>query len=293
VVLYDSDLSAAVSFDPRATADADRFTHERIEPRLASGTLPDDEPPLVVIATDGELYGHHLPHRELFLERLVQPRPDGARRGFDVVSLDEALLESTGRPLRTIRLAERTSWSCHHGVLRWSADCPCQADGRWKGPLRAALDRLAAGIDVVTTEVSAGLAGSPDPWAARDAYVDVVVGDVEGARYARRWVAGSGRTAAGDSKTLLALMEAQRWRLAMFASDGWYWDDPARPETAGVLRAAARAARLIDGLADAGLERRLVADLALFTSPGHGVDGAEIYDLALAAVGQPGLAERA
>jgi hypothetical protein len=291
IVLYDADLSAAVSFDPHATADADRFTHERIEPRLASGTLPDDEPPLVVIATDGELYGHHLPHRELFLERLVLPRADGAPRGFDVVSLDEALLESTGRPLRTIHLAERTSWSCHHGVLRWSADCPCQPDGRWKGPLRAALDRLAAGIDVATTDVAARLPGSPDPWAARDAYVDVVVGDVEGARYARRWVRGSGRTAAAGADTLLALMEAQRWRLAMFASDGWYWDDPARPETAGVLRAAARAARLIDGLAGAGLERRLVADLALFTSPGHGIDGAEIYELALAAVGQPGIAE--
>jgi len=300
VALYDAELSAAVSFDPRATADADAFSHDRLEPRLASETHPDDEPPLVVIATDGELYGHHQPFRELFLERLLRPRSDGVARGFDVVPLAEALTEPLGRPFRTIDLAERTSWSCHHGVLRWSADCGCAPDGRWKAPLRAALDRLAAGIDVLTEQLADRLPGSPDPWAARDAYVDVVVGAEAPAEFARRWLpdeAVIGAPAGADhAARLYALMEAQRWRLAMFTSDGWYWDDPVRPETASVLRAAARAARLIDGLHDGtidrtgatGLERRLVADLALLASPGHRVDGAEIYRRALASVGQPG-----
>jgi hypothetical protein len=292
VALYDRHLSSAVSFDARATADADRFAQEDLEPRLASGTLPDDEPPLVVIATDGELYGHHQPFRQLFLERLVQPRPDGVARSFDITSLGEALREPDGRPFRAIRIVERTSWSCHHGVQRWSSDCQCAADGRWKAPLRAAFERLAAGIDVITEQVAASLAGSPDPWAARDAYVDVVVGATDGHAFAARWLeAGAGTTVPGhaDAGRFLALMEAQRWRLAMFTSDGWYWDDPARPETGSVLRAAARAARLIDALANAGLERRLVADLRLLSSPGHRVDGAEIYERALADVGQPGL----
>ncbi len=297
VAAYDADLSAAVSFEPRATADADRFADEAVEPRLASGTLPDDEPPLVVISTDGELYGHHQPFRELFLERLVQPLPAGEVRGFDVVSLDAALREPADRPFRTIRIVERTSWSCHHGVLRWSADCPCVADGRWKGPLRAALERLAAGIDVVTAQLMRDLAGPPDPWQARDAYVDVVIGAEDRDAFARRWLPGPGSGSrdrgAAARVTLLTLMEAQRWRLAMFSSDGWYWDDPSRPETAAVLRAAARAARLIDDLAGAGLERRLVADLGLFTSPGHRIDGATIYDRALAAVGQPASRMRA
>lgn len=72
----------------------------------------------------------------------------------------------------------------------------------------------------------------------------------------------------------------------MFASDGWFWDDPVRPETRQVLRAAARAARIVDGLADARLERRLVADLSLLQSPAQGVDGAAIYRAALAEIGQ-------
>jgi hypothetical protein len=86
---------------------------------------------------------------------------------------------------------------------------------------------------------------------------------------------------------LLDLLEAQRWRLAMFASDGWFWDDPIRPETRQVLRAAARAVRLIDATAGTRLERRLLDDLALLTSPSRGLDGGAIYRMAVSDVGQP------
>jgi hypothetical protein len=296
VAFYDGDLSSAVSFAPHATADADRFAQDIVEQRMAADTLPDDEPPLVVIATDGELYGHHQTFRELFLERLVQPRTDGDGPDFDVLPLATALAETENRPFRFVTIAERTSWSCHHGVLRWTAECPCVPDGRWKGPLRSALERLAGGIDAVTVEVGAGFAGLSDVWAARDDYVEVVIGAEDASAFAGRWLGGGGggrdagsREAATEATRFLALMEAQRWRLAMFASDGWFWDDPMRPETAAVLRAASHAVRLAAGLAPsaAGLERRLVADLALLRSPGHHLDGAEIYRRALAEVGQP------
>ena len=73
----------------------------------------------------------------------------------------------------------------------------------------------------------------------------------------------------------------------MFASDGWYWDDPSRPETRQVLRSAARAARIVDRLAGTALETRLVADLATLRSPALDVDGGAIYRHALSEVGQP------
>ncbi len=63
---------------------------------------------------------------------------------------------------------------------------------------------------------------------------------------------------------------------------------PSGRRPSAVLRAAAFAARTIDRLVDVGLEQRLVADLALLTSPGHGIDGLEIYRRALDEVGQPG-----
>jgi hypothetical protein len=73
----------------------------------------------------------------------------------------------------------------------------------------------------------------------------------------------------------------------MFASDGWFWDDPIRPETRQVIRAAARSVRLVDATEGTRLEARLLDDLALLTSPSRGLDGAAIYAMALADVGQP------
>ena len=283
VALYDAALSGAISFEPGATWDADRFIRERLVPRAAE-PMPQGEQPIVLIATDGELYGHHQLFRELFLKRLVQPRPDGSEHGPDVVPLAHALREEPGRPFRTIRIVERTSWSCHHGVLRWSSECPCTEGASWKAPLRSALDRLAAGIDALTERLASGLAGAPDPWAARNDYVDVVVGAEAGRAFAVRWLGDA--ESPDDRSTLLGLMEVQRWRLAMFASDAWFWEEPVRTETMTVLRAAAWAARRMDALAGSGLERRLVADLALLVSPEHAIDGVEIYRRALAEVGQ-------
>jgi hypothetical protein len=297
VAFYDGVLSGAVSFQPEVTADADQFARERVLPALAAPLHRDGShrreagAPLVLVATDGELYGHHQRWRDLFLARLTNPEED---RGFDVVSLGRALEAEDPATLPAALVADRTSWSCHHGVLRWSGECPCAPDGRWKGPLRAALERLAAGVDAVTELLSRDLPGRSDvpaepgpldAWAARDAYVDVVIGATAPAAFAAACLAaGAGEPA---SQRLLSLLEAQRWRLAMFASDGWYWDDPARPETKHVLRCAAWAARTVDLLAGTRLEQRLEEDLALFVSPSRGIDGHGLYREALAEVGRP------
>ena len=297
VVFYDGALSGAVSFQPEVTADADRFAREYVLPALAAPLHRDGShrreagAPLVVVATDGELYGHHQRWRDLFLARLTNPEQD---RGFDIVTLGDALDAEDPATLPLALIAERTSWSCHHGVLRWSGECACVPDGRWKGPLRAALDRLAAGVDTLTEALAGGLESRGavprervplDPWAARDAYVDVVTGAVAPAGFAAARLAP--RPGDDAPRRLLELMEAQRWRLAMFASDGWYWDDPARPETKHILRCAARAARTLDRLAGSHLERRLEEDLALFVSPSRGIDGHGLYREAIADVGGP------
>ncbi len=283
VIFYDAGLSASVSFEPETTSDAERFARERVAPRLHAGNEPVLDP-LALIATDGELYGHHQQFRDLFLQHLLAPDPASPDRGFDVVTVDEVVVEPDGHPHPTVRIAERTSWSCHHGVARWGAECPDAADGHWKAPLRAAFERLAGAIDVVTAATISELPGGGDADAARDAFVDVVVGRTSPLDFASdRW---PGADDAGRARAL-ELLEAQRWRLAMFASDGWYWDDPIRPETRQVIRAAARAARLTDATAGTRLERRLVADLALLTSPSRGLDGAAIYRIALADVDQP------
>jgi hypothetical protein len=228
-----------------------------------------------------------LQFRDLFLQRLTAPDPAAPDRGFDVVSLATAVAEPPDQPFPVVRIAERTSWSCHHGVARWYAECPDAADGRWKNPLRAAFERLAGAIDLETELLFERLPGSLDPWQLRDAWVDVVVGAMSAEAFVAER-APSGVTD-DDRKRIARVMEAQRWRLAMFASDGWFWDDPIRLETRQVLRAAARAVRIIDEIAGTGLERRLIDDLSLFVSPSRGLNGTEIYRTALTDLGPLGV----
>lgn len=278
-VVYDGLLSAAVSFEPAATVDADAFVRDRLMPRLWQEPLSDGSPPLVVIATDGELYGHHQPLRDHFLARLVG-RKAPADLPYATPTLVAAVEQAVAAGLPSGRLIDRTSWSCMHGIVRWGAGCACVPDGAWKGPLRGALDRLAGGVDAATEHLLRDLPGSPDQWAARDASVDIVLGLETGASFADSWLAPT--ASATDRATFAAVMEAQRWRLSMFASCGWFWDEPARVETAAALRAAVRAARLIDRLAGTDLERRLVVDLHLVAA-----EGLRLVDSALAAVGAP------
>jgi len=278
-VLYDGLLSAAVSFDPGATVDADSFVRDRLVPRLWQEPLPRDAPSLVVIATDGELYGHHQPLRDQFLARLIG-RAAPTELPYSTPALGAAVERAAADGLPAATLRDRTSWSCHHGIARWGTSCECVPDGAWKGPLRSALDRLAGGVDAATETVSRALPGRPDPWAARDASVDVLLGLVTASSFAARWLApGASET---QHAKFAAVMEAQRWRLAMFASCAWFWEAPARIETAATLRSAVRAARLVDGLAGTALEHRLVTDLALVSA-----DGIDVLDAALAAVGAP------
>ena len=250
---YDAGLSTSVSFEPDATTDADRFARERIHPRLADGWA-DDAPALAVIASDGELYGHHQPLRELFLARLIGE----ADLGYDVVTLEDALA-SDGRALETAELVERTSWSCHHGIARWSGACDCVTDGSWKADLRASLDRLAADIDTETERLARDLPGTPDAWAARDAYVDVVIGATTADAFAAAWLGA--RAAPSERADFLTMLAAQRWRLAMYASCGWFWEAPERIETVGVIGLPRHAAALVDGLLGTSLRRRLDTDL--------------------------------
>ncbi len=315
VAFYDGGLSGAVSFDPSATADADTFIRDRLIPRFGmpaaeqealrarvggaeqwDAQMPAEVPaaasatsPMVVIATDGELYGHHQKFRDLFLHRLVAG-PDAVHaaipdRGFDVVRLADAFADPGFAHLPVTRITERTSWSCHHGVARWSAECPDATDGRWKGPLRSALERLAARIDIVSEEFVRGHGRRVDLGAARDAYIEVVSGIETGETFVARWLGTRATAAAVEG--FLDVLEAQRWRLAMFQSDGWFWDDPIRFETKQVLRAAARAVRLVEAHAPSHLEARFGDDLTLLTSPSRGLDGFAIYRAALDEVGQP------
>jgi hypothetical protein len=123
--------------------------------------------------------------------------------------------------------------------MRWSGDCDCTpGDGQWKLGLRRALDHLAERVDAVSVEQSRG----SDIWALRDDYVDVVIG----AAALDSWLAERGITGDARTHSISVLMEAQRYRLAMFASCAFYWDDLTRIEAGYGVKSGLHAATLLD-----------------------------------------------
>ena len=240
---------------------------------------------MAVIATDGELYGHHQKFRDLFLARLVNPGPDVPDRGFDVTTVGQVVggTPACCLPADPDRRADLVELPPRRAAL----------DGRMPGRRRRPLEGAAArgpraarfGDRRGRRESGGGFHGSGALWRARDEYVDVIFGAETPEGFAQPLDAPRPRPE--QRERFLVLLEAERWRLAMFASDGWFWGDPIRLETKHVLLCAARAARLIDGAAGTDLEGRLVDDLSLFTSPSRRIDGSAIYPEALSDAGQP------
>ena len=259
IAFYDQQLSGRLSFEPNLSCDADRFLNDEIYPRLG-GRLENDRVPLLLIATDGELYGHHQPFRDKFIQRLGDQAPQFGQLSAALDSWPLAALPETHLP-------DASSWSCHHGVSRWAGVCPCTPDAHWKTPLRAALRAHAERADAVSFDLARSLRVDLD--AALLAWADVAGGH----RPADSLVAQL--TTPKRAKALTELLYAQESRLAMFTSCAWYWADLDRPEPAIALRHAGFAARTLDELTGSDLELRLRDDLAHVVE--RGLDAATFY----------------
>ena len=229
VFVYDGAIAHDVAFGP-LLRDARRWAERLL-------TAP---PGAVVVATDGETFGHHHRFGEMALAALFA---DLATRAGVRVENCAAVLARTP-PCEDIELIAPSSWSCEHGVERWRSDCGCGGDPhhprhqRWRAPLRAALDWLATELHAALEREAPPLLG--DPWDARDGY-----GAVAGAGAAEvgRFVGERLRPDAGPDGAIRAreLLDLECDALRMFTSCGWFFDDIAGLEGRQVLRYAAHA----------------------------------------------------
>ena len=249
VVVYDAGLGGLISFNPNSTDSAGAFAREKLLPLFSDRV---HKPTLVPIASDGEVYGHHHTFKDLFLEDLLARRlPEN---GIEAITLDAFVQRFP--PSKVSTVLERSSWGCPHRLARWSTGCACTArDSSWKQPLRHALDELAEAVD--TLYEREGAAALTDPWAARDAYVDVVDDAVAFSDWLNQWQ----RPGVANAARAQALLEAQRHRLAMYASCAFYWEDVDRLEPGYSIRRGLAAADLLDDLVGARLRTRFVARL--------------------------------
>jgi hypothetical protein len=232
--------------------------------------LRQGEPHLILVATDGELYGHHQHFRDLFLAHLL--KTSAAR--IDIEPTFPARWLQAHPPRRTIGIRERTSWSCHHGVARWMDNCGCTpSGGQWKAVLHRALDRLAGELDAQYAEAVRPFVS--DPWELRHRYIHVMLGALGAADLIGEL---AGRSLPADVVGRIAmLLEAQRERQRMFTSCGWFFDDFDRIEPKNNLAYAAQAVWLTRQATGADLAPGALAQLRLVESRRSGLRGDQVF----------------
>lgn len=258
VFFYNGHLSSSISFDTQATTNADNFAQHWLLPCVENDKLRQRQPQLLLIATDGELYGHHQPQRELFLQYLT--RVSAKHVGMEVTFLRHYLEQNP--PQRCIQIVDDTSWSCHHGVKRWSTGCECTwGNASWKKHLRGAFDTLASAADVIFEHEGTRL--FRDNQAALCDFIHVWAGRENEAEFlARHLKARYRETRHAVSPLALRLLRSQMYKHQMYTSCAFYFEDIDRIEPKNALAAAAITLRLLGRLASSGLRQQFRDELA-------------------------------
>jgi alpha-amylase/alpha-mannosidase (GH57 family) len=275
VFFYDGAIARGIAFEGLLGSS------EALVARFAQAARGGDEGRVVNVATDGESYGHHFKWGDRGLAYALEV--EAPRRGLRVTNYGEFLENHPPRfevQLEAGPAGEGSSWSCAHGVGRWIRDCGCSTGGRdgwdqrWRGPLRNAMDVVrdatAAHLD------DAGAALFADPWGARDAYIDVLLGRASADAFLRVHARSGVANDPSRRTRALALLEASRHAMLAYTSCGWFFSDLSGIETLQVMRYAGRALDLLAEAGGAPPERRFLDVLGAARSNldehGTGVD---------------------
>jgi alpha-amylase/alpha-mannosidase (GH57 family) len=273
VFFYNGPASRAIAFEGLLDSGDNLFM------RLKSGFKEGSQPQLVNVATDGESYGHHHKHGEMALAYALLL----VERDKTVQLANYGMFLAECPPEYECEIEDNTSWSCVHGVERWRSNCGCNGglpyNQLWRAPLRQALDELRDALVPLTEQEGAKL--FRDVWAARDAYIAVILdrGDENTARFFAQHQSHELNEA--ERESAIELMEMQRHTQLMYTSCGWFFDDISGIETVQIIAYAARVlqlARKLFGQQAKGLEPAFLARIAEAKSndPNRG-DGAQIY----------------
>lgn len=270
VFFYQQELSAQVSFHPESTINADDFAKYNLINKFQNDLSNQEKPQLILVASDGELYGHHQALRHYFLARLV----DGASSTLGIRPTYPALWLKMYPPRETIKIHEKTSWSCHHGVSRWMGECACTPNnGDWKSHLRLAFERLSNELDRLYLDVVGKFFA--DPWELRNRYIHVLLGEIQLEKLANQMSMVS--LTSEQLRRVHLLLESQRERQRMFTSCGWFFEDLDRIEPKNNVAYAAQAvwlARLATGV---DLEPDITAYLKRVKSLSTGLSAVTVF----------------
>ena len=114
IIHFNKRISEAVWFDNDTTIFAEKFLQK----------FPEKS--AYMIGTDMELYGHLLSYKDQFLSYVTKKKVL-SQSGFGAFDVVEAL-QKKHRMKTAIR--ELSSWSCSHGIKRWTGECLCDTTDR-------------------------------------------------------------------------------------------------------------------------------------------------------------------
>jgi alpha-amylase/alpha-mannosidase (GH57 family) len=275
VFFYEQDISSNISFNPSITSNADEFAQKTLTDKYPSS----DKDQLILIASDGELYGHHQKFRYKFLKQLFNQSL--FRSGIQPTYLEMWLKDHP--PKEFVEIAERTSWSCMHELRRWSGICDCTPHPEWKAPLRNALDAVADKLDQVFFNETKKLI--KDPWDLRNFAINTR--DPNFNLQDKIHELGGKTLNSNQESQVMLLLRSQFERQRMFASCAWFFEDFDRIEPQNAARYAAFAVHLAEKATHSQLTRDLLPAFEKVKSNRSDLNAGEVFSEFLERVSIP------
>lgn len=267
VFRFDRQLSALISFgeglkDGAALADSIVEAALGLEPGAA-----------ILMATDGETFGHHRKSGAAELARAIM----ALGRRDDVVVTNCSNYLAAHPASGSFDMTTPSSWSCPHGIERWRSDCGCRIDSEttqeWRAPFFEAMDFVKNHARTVYERYAKSLIDKPDEALKESIRMFIDPSPAVQEDFFNRHKVTDER----NRTRLMRLYEMVRASQAALTSCAWFFDDFGGLEGRVALRWAARAADIAAEFA-AGIESQLLSRLREIHSIRRDVgDAATLY----------------
>lgn len=297
IFFYDKSISIGVSFGD-LLSNGENFAGSLINAPFYN----QEQPEIIIIASDGETYGHHKKFGDMALAYCLKSIGNNQMAKLTVFG---EYLENFP-PAYEVKIIENTSWSCRHSLCRWKEDCGCSSgedhhsewNQKWRAPLREAVSLLRTKIDVIfKKEVSSYIKPEVgDPLVILLDYINVINdrSDANVWNFLNKYLIDeikpeikgnylNNKSSESDNEIkkskFISLLEMQRQAMLMQSSDGWFFDDIYRIESIQILRHACRAIELAEDFNREDLENMILKILVNAKSNlNKDINGASIYN---------------
>ncbi|MGC8867316.1 MAG: DUF3536 domain-containing protein [Elusimicrobiales bacterium] len=259
IIAYDDILSKKVAFN-NITFNSEIFSKELKHRYLETNS------DILVIACDGETFGHHQKFADLTLAHTF--RHELSKREIMVISAYQYLKKSQVYAICQLNPGpdgQGTSWSCEHGIRRWSGGCPCGDEGKysteWRRGLRAAVNWLSEVVNDIFEEEGKKL--FKDNLASIIEYIDLINGKISDEEFFSKHLKENTK---GNKERALKILEMFRYKSLSRISCGWFFNDISRIESQLIMKNAMKASEITDELGYRGIEKGFISLLELAPS---------------------------